>query len=211
MGEPRAYAHIERILRIQAHTAACLTGENAAMPHRRAEKLLLRRLRSYAERTNIDLQINDCAKTPRSADILVRSKHRTALWDSKDYRRPVPWTQVQKLARDVRIRGAAFGVIVCPRGVAGTNKTSVICDGVPIHICEPKSEQEFACLYLTDVVDHDANTTQICARFEAAKHDAEEINKICTRLKDLLGGAIKAQVASTDNKHVAFLLPHTQK
>lgn len=162
MGEKRAYAHVERILAIHAHSAACIQGESAAMPSRRVEKLLLRRLRSYDIKS---LRITDTASRARSGDILVEGPTKKAIWDSKDYSRPVPWSQVRKLARDVRVCGAAFGVIVAPHGLQG-GETCVLCEGVPIHTCVPKSSAEFACLYLTETVEYTNEVTGDHARGE---------------------------------------------
>ena len=180
MGERRAFAHVERILQLHEHSSACLSGESAAMPARRAEKELLRRLEAYVAEYSLDVSVMDSAKRVRCGDILVRSGRGTvAVWDSKHYGKVVPWAQVEKLARDVRVQGGCFGVIVAPKGVARIGLCGM-CDGVPIHVCVPGSPSEFACLYLTVVRGaSDGERTAVAAR-------AAHVHKTVVRMQSVL-------------------------
>ena len=176
MGETRAYAHVERILQIHAHSTCCMQGESAAMPSRRKEKQLLKRLCAQADEYGLDVSIRDTSKIPQSGDIIVHGNV-LSVWDSKNYSRPVPWSQVRKLARDVRLCGGAFGVIVAPKGVARIGYKGM-CDGVPIHVCKP--HMELACLYLCTVTGEE-ETKQTLDR---AKH--AHIRELVNRAKELL-------------------------
>ena len=143
MGERRAYRHIERILQLADHTGACIRGESAATPARRAETELLARLRDV----NVwGLEIEDSARRAHSGDILVRGAV-VSVWDSKLYSGTVPRAQYRKLARDVRASAAAFGVMVLhgPPGDLAFDEY----DGVPIHTCFAGTAGEATCLYLT--------------------------------------------------------------
>ena len=148
MGPKKAYGHIERILQIHSHSSSCLVDESAALPFRRAETQLYQRLVGMNKEYKLELEIEDVASTSHSGDIVVQMAGVKAIWDSKDYKRAVPWSQVRKLASDVRRQGGTFGVMVAPNGVAKMHNYAV-CDGVPIHSCVPSSAAEFACLYLT--------------------------------------------------------------
>jgi hypothetical protein len=152
MGERRAYAHIERILQLSAHTATCILGETAATPARRAETQMIQRLREYSTTFNLGLSISDSHSTPHSGDALIRKAGVTTVWDSKNYARAVPIAQRRKLARDVRERGAAYGVIV-QRGDVGIGHRVI--DGVRIHTCQAGTASEFACLYLATLQTED--------------------------------------------------------
>ena len=183
MGERRAFAHVERILQLHRHSGACLSGESAAMPARRAEKELLARLRGHVAEYGLDIALTDSASSARSGDILARSGSGTiGVWDSKDYVKAVPWAQVRKLARDVRVQGGCFGVIVAPKGVARIGMHGV-CDGVPIHVCAPGSVSEFACLYLTLV--QGASHVERTANAAHAAHVHDVVGRLQSTLNEL--------------------------
>ena len=153
MGERRAYAHIERILQLSAHTATCILGETAATPARRAETQMIQRLREYSTKFKLGLSVSDSHSAAHSGDALVtHSSGITTVWDSKNYDKGVPTAQRRKLARDVRERGAACGVIV-QRGDIGIGHCVI--DGVRIHTCQAGTASEFACLYLATLQSED--------------------------------------------------------
>ena len=180
MGEARAFAHVERILQIHAHSTCCMRGESAALPSRRAEKELLKRLRAQADEYGLDVNIRDTSRAPQSGDIIVMGSV-LSVWDSKHYSKPVPWTQVRKLARDVRVRGGAFGVMVAPKGVVRIRNQG-ICDGVPIHVCKP--HMELACLYLSSITDK-KETEQTRSRAKEA-HLRAELSSLVEKATNLL-------------------------
>ena len=162
LGERRAFRLIERILQLSDHTGACIQGETAATPARRAETQLLARVRALNEAWSLGLRIEDSAATARRGDLIVHGPVRS-VWDSKLYSGRVPRGELRKLARDVRENGAAFGVIVAPAGCIDTGIQRV--DGVPIHGCVAGGPSEFACLYLTTLwTADDAERTADAAR-----------------------------------------------
>ena len=162
LGERRAFRLIERILQLSDHTGACIQGETAATPARRAETQLLARVRALNEAWSLGLRIEDSAATARRGDLIIHGPVRS-VWDSKLYSGRVPRGELRKLARDVRENGAAFGVIVAPAGCIDTGIQRV--DGVPIHGCVAGGPSEFACLYLTTLrTADDAERTADAAR-----------------------------------------------
>ena len=182
MGERRAYRHIERILQLADHTGACIRGESAATPARRAETELLARLREL----NVwGLEIEDSAGRPRAGDIIVTGGV-VSVWDSKLYSRRVPRAQYRKLARDVRACGGAFGVLV------GGEPHFELVDGVPIHVCTPGGPEEFTCLYLTML------GTPEDTRHVTRTADAAHIQNLLARSVDTLQRTIDALNSQRD-------------
>lgn len=150
MGRKSAYKHVENILKLHKHSNLALSSSTAVPlePWRNAEKELFERLVRYRKEWNIDVDIVNVSKATHCGDILVTTSESASIWDSKHYSGRVPMSQVRKLASDVRVQGAAFGVIVASNGISG-GRSFLVCDGVPIHICAPGSPQEFSCLYLS--------------------------------------------------------------
>lgn len=194
MGELGAYKHVEKVLRLHAHTATSLeAGEGGARSQawEHSERALLERLGSLNKRWNLSLEIEDVSKRAHSGDVTVRHESILSIWDSKAYTNKVPWSEVVKLAKDVRVQGGAFGVIVASNGVCRC-ETYIVCEGVPIHICKPKSAMEFACLYLTTISssrERDAtySLSRIAKLFATVESIQDNVNAMRTSLRELRG------------------------
>ncbi len=168
LGQKQAFLFVERILKQHEHTANVLaeTNDGALERWRCEEKNLVRRLRQMNTKWNLGLTIEDTAKRSKCGDVVVtNAAGARAIWDCKDYSRTVPFKQMQKLARDVRVNEACFGVMITKKGVARAKPfTKVIVDGVPIHVTTLESPGEFACLYLSALCDQsDARLTKMTA------------------------------------------------
>jgi len=162
-GTERTFHYVEDILRSHATTARFLTESSvgrcggrcgaAAMKrrYRIVEEKLYARLVTLNEEHSFGLEIVDTASLRKSGDIICTNANgMKSVWDSKDYKRKVPWSEVKKLARDVRLNGGCFGVIVAANGVSKIEHCG-LCDGVPIHVCVPGTVREYTQLYLTRI------------------------------------------------------------
>lgn len=191
-GQKKTFAHINKILSLHKDTyefirASCvddgIQSGTTLQPFRRAEIQLYQRLTLLNQKHSMDLTIHDTSAIPRSGDVICCNQHGVkSIWDSKLYARKVPWTQVQKLARDVRIQEASFGVIVSTHGVSRIKNTH-ICDGIPIHAIRADTHMELACLYLTMATTPNTQNNVICN----AKHAHEQqlirsIHELTTKL-----------------------------
>jgi hypothetical protein len=191
MGERSAFRHIERILCLHMHSSSSISNDSPAalMPWRASELELFARLLKLKDQWCLPLRIVDVAKLSHRGDVIVSHVHPQgdiiSLWDSKAYKRAVPWSQVRKLARDVRLQRASFGVIVAEHGVARMPRgcRRKLCDGIPIHVCKPRSPGEFACLYLTTITTQEqriatANSAQVSHLFTIVEQMQSNINEL---------------------------------
>ena len=171
MGQKRAYVYVERILKLHRHTAEC-TMESPDVPceietWRASEKKLFARLTELNNKWNFDLTIRDTSKKAQCGDVMIEnSQGIKTVWDCKHYSGAVPWKEMKKLARDARLNGAAFAVMLTTTSVARTKCFTVnTVDGVPIHVTKLNSPGEFACLYLSTLnTISDETKTQSAAK-----------------------------------------------
>ena len=192
MGESGAYKHVEKVLRLHAHSAKSLDAEEGGarlQPWEDCERALFERLGSLNKRWDLGVEIEDVSKRAHSGDVIVRHGSMLSIWDSKAYTKKVPWSEVVKLSKDVRVQGGVFGVIVASNGVCRC-ETYVVCEGVPIHICQPRSPMEFACLYLTTISsarERDATyaLSRIAKLFATVESMQENVNTMRPSLREL--------------------------
>ena len=157
-GEKKAFGYVNKILKFHSHTASLVDNASqqtstALTEYAIAEQHLLSRLTHLRDTHDLPIDIRDSSATPFSGDIIcTNSQGVKSVWDSKDYQTKVPWNQVQKLARDVRIQGACFGVIVAPNGVSRIPRKQT-CDGVDIYAIKTNTHEEFGCLFLSAFVN----------------------------------------------------------